>query len=85
MRAAVGLVVAFVALSGCDKITHEDEYALYRNSPLDPDERVHVATFDTGYGEKYNRENCNIAAGYFKDAAGLQSMRYWCERGKEPK
>lgn len=55
-------------------------YTLYRNSPLDANMRIHVASFDTADGEAYNRENCEIAADLFKGQPGVVA-KFWCEKG----
>jgi hypothetical protein len=47
-------------------------------------ERIHVATFDSSYGEDYNRENCQIALGLFQNQPGV-TVRYWCEKGRYKK
>lgn len=59
----------------------DDVYTLYRNSPVDENERIHVATFDSNNGEKYNRENCSFTKGYFQNNTKLE-INYWCEKGK---
>ncbi|MBT9513271.1 MAG: hypothetical protein IV104_13070 [Acidovorax sp.] len=56
-------------------------FTLYRNSPLDPSMRLHVATFDAADGEQYNRENCNLAADLFSRQGGVKT-RFWCEAGR---
>lgn len=43
--------------------------------------RVHVATFDAGEGEEYNRENCQTAQQLFQSQPGV-TVRYWCEKGR---
>jgi len=56
-------------------------FTLYRNSVLDRTMRVHVATFDTDNGARYNKENCVVAADLFQSQAGVDT-RYWCELGR---
>lgn len=67
--------------------TSEDlVYTLYRNSALDANMRLHVATFDADEGEGYNRENCESARSLFSRQPGV-TVKYWCEKGyyrKEP-
>ncbi|MBF9029774.1 hypothetical protein HKCCE3408_05140 [Rhodobacterales bacterium HKCCE3408] len=58
-----------------------DVSTLYRNSVLDQTMRVHVATFDADDGERYNAENCQIAAHLFQNQPGV-TVRYWCEPGR---
>ena len=41
-------------LTGCA----DDTYTLYRNNNYVDMPRIHVATFDTSEGEKYNEGNC---------------------------
>lgn len=59
----------------------ENAYTLYRGSVAPDVFRVHVATFDAANGEKYNRENCAIAAGLFQRQPGV-TVPYWCEWGR---
>lgn len=57
-----------------------DVFTLYRASPLDPMMRIHVASFDSSDGTKYNSENCNVAAVLFQGQPGT-TVKYWCEKG----
>lgn len=60
----------------------EDVFTLYRNSVMNSQMRIHVATFDeVGSGTEYNRENCLIAASLFQDQPAV-SVLYWCEAGR---
>jgi hypothetical protein len=43
--------------------------------------RIHVATFDAADGDKYNRENCNLARDLFAQQPGV-TVKYWCETGR---
>lgn len=63
----------------------DETYTLYRSSVVDPEWRVHVATFDTENGKKYNAENCQTAARLFLSQDGVVVL-YWCEPGhiKDP-
>lgn len=45
-----------------------------------PDMRIHIATFNSNNGDKYNRENCQLASNLFSSQAGV-TVRYWCEKG----
>jgi uncharacterized protein (DUF2141 family) len=56
-------------------------HTLYRNSVLDASMRVHVATFDSADGWRYNAENCNLAADLFQRQDGVKT-RFWCEKGR---
>lgn len=80
VKFSMGLLAAcFVAMAtayGAD-----GTYTLYRNSPLDSNLRVHIATFDSTDGEQYNRGNCNIAADLFSKQQGVKA-RFWCEAGR---
>ena len=54
---------------------------LYRNSLLDSAMRIHVATFNAKSGDKYNWDNCIIAARLFQSQPGIGTY-FWCEPGK---
>jgi hypothetical protein len=66
-------------------------YTLYRNSPLDPTERVHWASFDANESGDYNRGNCMMAARLLNanvaasaKAEGKEpydGVGFWCELG----
>ncbi|MBB4290620.1 hypothetical protein GGE16_002660 [Rhizobium leguminosarum] len=73
------LFMPLVLLASCDDDSRQ--YTLYRNSALDANMRLHVASFDSADGESYNSENCQIAAGLFVTQPGV-TVRYWCEKGK---
>ncbi|HEX9595426.1 MAG TPA: hypothetical protein VF982_00985 [Anaerolineales bacterium] len=73
----VALGAIGLALAGCGE---QGTYTLYRDSPLDPVMRIHVASFDTGEGADYNQENCRLAADLFGRQLGVIS-RFWCEKG----
>lgn len=66
------------------KPSDKEIYTLYRNSVLDENMRLHVATFDTEDGKSshsYNMTNCMIAQKLFQNQEGVQT-KYWCERGR---
>jgi hypothetical protein len=65
-------------LTACNQ---SDTYTLYRNSVLDETMRLHVATFDSKDGEKYNQGNCYIAKELFQKQDGV-TTKFWCEKGK---
>ena len=71
-------VIALSFLSGCSET---GIYTLYRNSVVSSEMRLHVATFDSKDGDKYNSENCSIAAKLFESQNGV-TTKFWCERGK---
>ncbi|MDK9721247.1 MAG: hypothetical protein OEL53_08700 [Rhodospirillales bacterium] len=71
---------AVFMLSGCND--NRDVYTLYRTSPLDPNMRIHMATFDADESSPtYNQENCQLAADLFTKQPGV-TVRYWCEKGR---
>lgn len=80
MRFAIcaGLLIA-ANTAGADELA-QNVVTLYRNSAIDSEMRVHVATFDTNEGAYYNSENCQIAAQLFQGQPGVV-VRYWCEPG----
>ena len=78
----LGLLGALL-LAGCNPLDPTgDVFTLYRNSGVDKNMRVHVASFDVANGgDGYNDENCRIAAGLFQAQEGV-TVRYWCEKGR---
>lgn len=72
----IGAAVALLA--GCS--SDAGTYTLYRSSPLSDSMRVHVATFDAKDGDKYNNENCQLAASLFNAQPGIET-KFWCEKG----
>lgn len=78
MRFAI--VAAVTIVTGCSQQAGT-AFTLYRNSPLDPAMRIHVATFDTSEGASYNDENCRLAADLFQAQDGV-ATRFWCEKGR---
>lgn len=81
--ALLGLIVA------CSTRTASPTYTLYRNSPVDPNARIHWASFDArdqGTG-KSNEENCRAVAALLNTKLGelagaAQPERFWCEKGR---
>jgi hypothetical protein len=59
----------------------EHIYTLYRDSVIEVGARIHVASFDTGEGEGYNAENCELARKLFQAQDGIMT-RFWCEKGR---
>lgn len=59
----------------------ENTFTLYRSSVTDPTMRLHVATFDADESANYNRENCELAAGLFKNQDSVK-VAFWCESGR---
>ncbi len=78
MKKIYFLVILF--LSSCGK-SDDSFYTLYRSSEAPVILRVHVATFDSNDGEKFNRVNCQIAAELFQSQP-LVVVDYWCEKGR---
>ena len=83
----VATVSTFILL-GASACTGEPRVTLYRNSLVQDDARIHVATFDStdktpnGTSLDYNVDNCELAAELFKSQPGVNpKMRYWCEHG----
>ena len=83
------LMMSLLVLAACTDAT--STYTLYRDSALDPNLRVHWATFDGKEGElephDFNQENCNHAADLLNKNVrvlndGATPIRYWCEPGE---
>jgi hypothetical protein len=66
------------AILGCGM--GNDSFTLYRNSVMDKDLRIHVASFDAADGETYNKENCEQAQQLFQSQPGVKT-KFWCEKG----
>lgn len=84
MRSLAGLfaVSAAFALGDAANATPISEtYTLYRNSLLDANMRLHVATFDAAEGGPYNRENCDQARVLFQAQPDVKTT-FWCEQGR---
>jgi len=75
-------VVALIQISAtCGNAASKDRVVtLYRNSAIDKNMRIHVATFDADEKQEYNYENCAVASGLFSKQPGV-TVRYWCETG----
>jgi hypothetical protein len=69
---------AFALIVGCD--SGGDNFTLYRNSVIDENMRIHVASFNAADGEAYNRENCEQAQLLFQAQPGVKT-KFWCEKG----
>ncbi|WP_041420796.1 hypothetical protein [Sideroxydans lithotrophicus] len=73
------LLLSIVGLmAGCD--SGNDTFTLYRNSVMDENMRIHVASFNSTDGEAYNRENCQQAQQLFQAQPGVRT-KFWCEKG----
>ena len=86
----IGLLAAIIVLQSCNQVPliqskNDTTYTLYRNSILDANMRIHVATFDSEEGGKlnpdYNNASCRETAELYNkyDTAG---KLWWCEVGK---
>lgn len=77
------LCLIFAGFFACSAKASTDAgvFTLYRNSTVDAEMRLQIATFDAKDGEAYNRGNCWIAAELFKGQPGVK-VRYWCEKGR---
>ena len=78
MLVALGSTGAFAEFG--TKVSKDRVYTLYRNSVLDENNRIHVATFDADEEEDYNKGNCDIAQGLFQQQPTVK-VKYWCEKG----
>lgn len=77
MKQLIIVLVTVIFIAGCGD---RDTYTLYRDSALNPDLRIHVATFDAKGGDGYNRDNCNQAERLFQNQMGVKT-KFWCEKG----
>jgi len=68
------------SVSGCG-VTDSNTYTLYRSSLVDGSNRIHIASFDTKEGDRYNEENCRLAAELFQQQPGVRT-RFYCEKGR---
>jgi lysine/ornithine N-monooxygenase len=69
-------LISSVVVAGCGQ-SGSDVYTLYRNSPVDPQMRIHVSTYDAKDGNEYNNENCQIGQKVFQNQPGV-TVKYWC-------
>ena len=75
-----GASFAAAACSGSGA-SDSQTFSLYRNSVIDENMRIHVATFDASDGEAYNRGNCEQAQALFQAQLGVKT-KFWCEKGR---
>lgn len=68
-----------IVLLGCGA-SDSSSFTLYRNSILDENMWIHVATFDAKDGDKYNKENCDQAQELFQNQLAVKT-KFWCEKG----
>lgn len=71
----ISITASFV---GCS--SGSDTFTLYRNSVMDENMRIHVASFNAVDGEAYNRENCELAQQLFQAQSEVKT-KFWCEKG----
>lgn len=74
---AVVILISLI-LVGCKDT--KDVYTLYRTSVIVQNARIHVATFDSSDGEKYNSEECFHAVDLYQNQPNVLT-RFWCEKG----
>lgn len=81
------LIVTPLLLVSCKgaNAPESDTFTLYRNSVLDKNMRIHVATFDSkdgfsGKKDLYNKENCEDSA-KLRMSQPLVQTKFWCEKG----
>lgn len=79
-RRQIVVLVVSALIAGCG-VSDGDSYTLYRTSVFSQNARMHVASFDTDEGGKYNDENCQQAQQLFQAQPGV-SVRFWCEKGR---
>ncbi len=79
-------------LAGCGSKVSSN-YVLYRNNPIFPDLRIHIATFDSseesyeGKSNDYNKYNCSLVKSLIKNFYKKKSKvgkdtKVWCEKKK---
>ena len=74
-------LTATLLIFGTTAAANETAATLIRNSVLNENMRIHIATFDTNQGEAYNWENCQLAAKLFQAQPNVKT-RFWCEKSK---
>ena len=73
--------LVYLSLVGLISCGSDNEiFTLYRNSVIDENMRIHIASFDAVDGEVYNRGNCEQAQQLFKAQQGVKT-KFWCEKG----
>jgi hypothetical protein len=75
--------VLVLGLFACSSSTSQAGrvYTLYRNSIIDANMRIHVATFNADADAQYNSDNCDQARELFQSQPGVKT-RFWCEKGE---
>lgn len=80
MTKAALLLAVGTLCAGCTGGDDGQSFTLYRNSLLDVNMRLHIATFNAADGEAYNRENCEVAQHLFQSQPDVRT-KFWCEKG----
>lgn len=80
-RLLPALAIVLAACGSASSTSESAVFALYRNSVVDENMRIHVATFDAVDGEAYNRENCDQAKQLFQVQPNVKT-KFWCEKGR---
>jgi hypothetical protein len=73
-------IFTITALWGCSNPMGSEVFTLYRNSLVDENMRIHVATFDSKDGKEYNNGNCQQAQLLFQGQPDVKT-KFWCEEG----
>ena len=73
--------MATLLLAACSSPSNDEIFTLYRNSLVDSNMRIHVATFDSKDGESYNKVNCDQAQSLFQNQPEVKA-KFWCEKGQ---
>ena len=83
------IITLLITLPLLSCLKNKTIYTLYRNSPVDKNMRIHVATFDSkevtyqGTNEEYNSHGCNLMASLLNSKSKMKGFsKFWCEKGK---
>ena len=65
------------------KVGDDSVFTLYRNNHINPYIRVHVGTFDSENGSRYNSFHCKKVVEFFNNDAKKRASKeqHWCEKG----
>jgi hypothetical protein len=76
-------ILTILSLTCFSSLVHaSDVYTLYRNSPIDENMRIHIATFDAYESSpEYNFGNCRIVRDAMINRPHI-TIEYWCEKGR---
>lgn len=75
------IISCWAVFAASAAMSAEGIFTLYRSSVVDPEMRIHVATFDASDGREYNAGNCQLAARLFLSQPGVKTL-FWCEPGR---